>query len=85
MEENKNPKKKKKKRLPYVDDGHTVYDMSGLSKARGESDPESQVGLTRGEKRAAIRAAFAKYLPVLLTVLVCFFLTMLLIRCWLRV
>ncbi|HBF15296.1 MAG TPA: hypothetical protein DDW30_06400 [Clostridiales bacterium] len=81
----KAPKKKKKKRLPYTDDGHTVYDMSALSKQRGESDPADRVGLTRGERRAAIKAAFAKYLPVLLIVLICFFMTMLLMRLWLHV
>lgn len=41
-------------------------------------------GLTRKERRAAIRAAFACYLPVFLGVLLCFTVTALLIYFWLK-
>lgn len=75
--ENKKPKK------PFIDDGHTVYDMSGLSGKGDDTRRERNVFLTRAEKRAAIGAAFSTYLPVLLIVLACFGLTMLLIRFWL--
>lgn len=80
--------KKKKKRVPYVDDGHTIYDMSGVGRpgemkrdARQEKDP---VGLTRKEKNAAIRAALGRYLPVLGIVLLAFGITFFLIKLWLR-
>jgi len=76
-------KENKKPRKPYVDDGHTIYDMSGLSGKRDEPRRERDVFLTGKEKRAAIGAAFSTYLPVLLIVLACFGLAMLLIRFWL--
>ena len=74
---------KKPKRQPYIDDGHTIYDMSGLTGGR-KSAPSQPQGLNRKEKRAAIAAAFACYLPLLLTVLGSFALVMLLIKLWLR-
>lgn len=80
------PKKSKKKtKKPFVDDGHTVYDMSGLRGPGEQSEKENGVGLNRREKRAAIRAAFAHYLPILLLVILAFFGAMMLIRLWLHV
>lgn len=76
--------KKKKNRTPYIDDGHTVYDMSGLGPSNESSDNKSDVGLSKKEKWAAIRAAFALYLPILLLVFGCFFVAMLIIRLWLH-
>ncbi len=76
-------KKQKKKRQPYVDDGHTVYDMSGVRRPWEGTGKENPVGLTRREKWAAIRAAFGRYLPVLLIVLGCFALTLGLMYLWL--
>jgi len=75
---------KKRKRQPYIDDGHTVYDMSALT-GKEKTDPTQHVGLSKKEKIAAIVAAFECYLPVLLIVLGSFVLVMLLIKLWLRV
>ena len=87
MEENKpsKPKKerkiKKKKKVVYVDDGHTVYSMDALSKTppRKPTDPQ----LTRKERRAAIFAALGHFLPILLLVLTCFIATGLMLWLWL--
>lgn len=76
-------KKNKIRKAPYIDDGHTIYDMSGLNDLRKESDPENSIGLSRKEKWAAIRAAFATYLPMILSVVLGFGLTALLIYFWL--
>ena len=76
--------KKKKKRTPYIDDGHTVYDMSGLRPSNESSVGKSDVGLSKKEKWAAIRAAFALYFPILLLVFGCFLVAMLIIRLWLH-
>ena len=73
---------KKPKKQPYVDDGHTVYDMSGLT-GKDKSKPTQHVGLSKKEKIAAIAAAFECYLPMLLIVLGSFGLVMLLIMLWL--
>lgn len=80
----KKTEKDKKKKTHYVDDGHTVYDMSAFTKANGKTDPKDRVGLSRKEKRAAIRAGFARFLPALFIVIFCFFCTMLLMRLWLH-
>ncbi len=48
----------------------------------GKSD-RSDLGLTRKEKRAMIRAALATYLPILLGVLACFGLAALAMYLWL--
>ena len=76
-------KKNKVRKAPYIDDGHTIYDMSGLTDQRKESDPENNVRLSRKEKWAATRAAFRVYLPGLVAILLGFGLTMLLIWVWL--
>lgn len=77
----KQPSKKPKKQ-PYIDDGHTIYDMSGLT---GQDKHKNQsVGLTKEEKRAAISAAFSCYLPLLAMVLGSFLVVMLLIKLWLH-
>lgn len=81
---NNNQFDKKPKKQPYVDDGHTVYDMSGLT-GKDKSRPTQHVGLSKKEKIAAIIAAFECYLPLLLIVLGSFMLVMLLINLWLRV
>ena len=83
---NKAKKEKKKAKVVYVDDGRTIYDMSGVTrpgqvifpekKEKNNEDKKSRkaekVGLTRSERWAAIKAAYAVYLPVLLGVLLCF-------------
>lgn len=73
---------KKPKRRPYVDDGHTVYDMSGLT-GDNKKRPTQPLGLSGKEKFAAIRAAFEAYFPMLLLVLGSFLFVMLLIALWL--
>lgn len=77
-------KSKKKQKKPYIDDGHTVYDMSALT-GKDKSDPSKQIGLSMKEKIAAILAAFQCYLPMLLIVLGSFLFVMLLITLWLSV
>ena len=74
---------KKRKRKPYIDDGHTIYDMSGLTDKK-QSSTTDNVGLTGKEKIAAIIAAFECYLPLLLLVIGSFVLVMLLMALWLR-
>lgn len=75
-------KPEKKKKQPYIDDGHTVYDMSGLSR---DKSPSQNIGLSKKEKIAAIFAAFECYFPILLVVLGSFILVMLLMKVWLGV
>lgn len=76
-------KPKKKKKVKYVDDGHTVYSMEGLDEIRGIRRRGDGIKLSREERRAAIRAAFARYLPVLLIVIGSFTLAALLLYFWL--
>lgn len=76
-------KKKEKVKVKYIDDGHTVYSMDGLSPNAGRSDKKDEVRLSRAEKKAAIKAAFSVYFPILMLVLICFSLTMLLMHFWL--
>lgn len=83
---------KKKEKKPYVDDGHTIYDMDGVgrtgwwgsSKPTKEKKEQTPVGLTRRERWAAIRAALSIYLPVLLVLLAGFGLAAVLLSFWLR-
>ncbi len=76
--------KQNKKRKPYVDDGHTVYDMSGLDENR-RADKKERITLTRGERWAVIRAAFMRFAPPMLITLLGFTAALLLIRLWLHV
>lgn len=76
--------KPKKKKVKYVDDGHTVYSMDGLDEARGIKRRGDGIKLSRKEKWAAIRAAFARFLPIFLGVVGCFSLTALLLYFWLK-
>ena len=73
---------KKRKRQPYIDDGHTVYDMSAFYD-HDKKSPTQHVGLSRKEKFAAILAAFQCYFPLLLIALGSFALVMFLIKLWL--
>ena len=65
MKVKKEKRKKNKKKIVYVDDGRTVYNMDGVGGAKHYEKDEEKSGLTRKEKRAAIRAALETYLPVL--------------------
>ena len=60
----------KKKKVVYVDDGRTAYDMSNVGAKKAKD--ETNVSVTRKERRAIIKAAFAVYLPIVLGVLGCF-------------
>lgn len=79
-------KDKKDNKQKYVDDGHTVYNMdnvqSPLDAFRKKDD--DGVGLSRKEKRAAIRAALATYLPRVLSMIACFAVAAVLLYFWLR-
>ncbi len=75
----------KDKKKKYIDDGHTVYNMDGVSTSfwkRKKSD--DKVGLTGKERRTAIKAAFATYAPIFLGVLASFTIAILVIFLWLK-
>lgn len=76
--------KKKKTKEKYIDDGHTVFDMSGLSGSKTGNEKDDSIGLNKKEKLAAIKAAFATFFPVLLLTLACFTVAMLIIYFWLK-
>lgn len=76
-----------KRKTEFTDDGRTVYDMSGLEdmhRTGPRSEKKEKISVTRSEKRAMIRAAFARYAPIFFGVLACFTLAALLIYFWLR-
>lgn len=75
--------KNKQKKEKYIDDGHTIYDMN-VEGMRGYREKKQTVGLSKKEKFACIKAALEVFLPKLLLVLFCFFITMVLIYFWLR-
>lgn len=90
--------KKKKVKVIYVDDGRTLYNMNGvrrqnalipdkitndrLEKEKGKD--KEQASLERKERRAAIRAGYAVYLPIVLIVLGCFALVGVIAYFWLK-
>lgn len=78
----KNKDDKKKNKRAFVDDGRTVYDMSGLN-PDGKKDKEP-IGLSRKEKHAAIRAALLVYGRIFLIVLGSFALIGALLWLWLK-
>lgn len=73
----------KKKKTKFVDDGHTVYDMSGLTNSKPKEDSDS-LGLNRKERFAIVRAGLSVYLPKLVIIIIGFSLAFLLIYFWLR-
>ncbi len=87
--------KKQKVKVIYVDDGRTIFDMSGVERPNMFGSPscgkdkatnketkkkktQTPVGLSRKERWAAIKAAYAAYLPVLFIIILAFLLTMVL-------
>lgn len=74
---------KKKKSTPkeYVDDGHTIYSMDGLTDGKSKKE---KARLNTKELWAAIKAGFAVFLPKLLMVIGCFALVALLMYFWLN-
>ena len=83
--------KKKKVKIVYKeDDGHTIYDMSGVvdkfgrsgSNAKKQDSKNGGVYLTKKEKRALIKAGFKYYLPYLGIMLIGFAIAILLVYLW---
>lgn len=72
-----------KKNKPYVDDGHTIYNMDGIDEMQHGSRDKKGTGLNRKEKWAAIRAALAVYLPRFLGIIACFAVAAILLYFWL--
>lgn len=72
----------KKEKQKFIDDGHTIYnmDIDGMP----HRVKKSSIGLTKKERNAMIRAAFAHYIPIFLGVIICFLLTMFIIYLWLN-
>ncbi len=75
-------KREKKQKQPYVDDGHTIYNMDGVGRDRVKRDNE--VDLTRRERFAAIRAALETYLVPFVIALLGFGATAVLLYFWLK-
>lgn len=76
-------KRKKKESEPYVDDGHTVFNMDGVGGAHHVEKEEEHTRLTRAERRAILRAALSSYLPVFGLILLCFTVVLLMLYFWL--
>lgn len=72
------------KKTPYVDDGHTIYNMDGVDEIHRRHRKKSNVNLSKKERRAAIKAALAVYLPRFFGVLVCFAAVAVLLYFWLN-
>lgn len=83
MTENKPPKKKKRTKTKYIDDGHTIYSMEGLDPDAERKKKAGDIRLTRKERWAAIRAGLGRYLPILFMVLACFALAGGIVYLWL--
>ena len=76
-------KMKNKEKQTYVDDGHTIYsmDVEGLKNRRQKHNRST---LNNKERFALIKAAFARYLPILFGMILCFGIAMVLIYFWLN-
>ena len=75
----------KKKKQPYVDDGHTVYSMDGVDGPIWKrKKSQNNAALSGKERRAAIKAAFQTFAPIFFGVLACFSATALLLFFWLK-
>lgn len=85
MKKENSPSSEKRK-TEFEDDGRTLYDMSGLDdmhRTGARREKKEGISVTRKERRALIRAAFAHYAPIFFGVLACFTLAALLIYFWL--
>lgn len=93
----KDKQKKKKVKVIYVDDGRTLYNMDGVhrqnalipdkitqSRKEKKDEKKESASLERKERRAAIKAAFQVYLPVLACALLGFAIAGALIYFWLK-
>ena len=77
-------KKDKKKKVKYIDDGHTIYNMNVEGMRGYKKSSESADYIDKHEKRILIWAAFKAYAPKLLIVILGFTLAIILIYFWLR-
>lgn len=77
--------KNKDKKEEFIDDNHTIYnmDVDGMPKRRASSKG-NELGLTKKERRALIRAAYLHFIPILIGIIICFIIAMILIRLWLK-
>lgn len=83
----KNSSSDKKRKTEFEDDGRTIYDMSGIDdmhRTGPRREKKEKISVTRKERHAIIRAAFAHYAPIFFGVIVCFALAAVLIYFWLR-
>ena len=75
---------KNNKKDEFIDDGHTIYNMDVDGMPKRSSSKGNELGLTRKERRALIRAAFLHFLPIFIGIIICFALAMVLIHFWLK-
>ena len=75
---------KNNKKDEFIDDGHTIYNMDVDGMPKRSSSKGNQLGLTRKERRALIRAALLHFIPILFGIVLCFTLAAILIYFWLR-
>ena len=77
--------RKKKNKDEYIDDGHTVYnmDVDGMPYRRVKPKDDN-LNVTKAEKKAIIKAAFAQYTPFIICAIICFIITMIIISFWLK-
>ncbi len=74
----------KEKKEKFIDDNHTIYNMDVDGMPKRNSLKGNELGLTRKERRALIRAAYLHFIPILIGIIICFIIAMLLIRLWLK-
>lgn len=72
-----------KKKKQYIDDGHTIYNMDIDGMPHRRIQKKDNVSLTKKERRAMIKAAYAQYLPIVFGTILCFGLAALLMYFWL--
>lgn len=77
--------KEKKKKIEYIDDGHTIYnmDVDGMPH-RQFKQKNDNLNLSKKERKAIIKAALLTYMPVLFGVIFCFLIAMIIIYFWLK-
>ena len=78
--------KNKKKKVEYIDDGHTIYnmDVEGFKWHDNKIKNEDRVYVTKEDNTLLIKAAIKSYLPKMLIVLLGFTLAIILIYFWLN-
>ena len=74
----------KKNKKEYIDDGHTIYNMDVDGMPNRMIKNESGIYLSKDERKAAIRGAFAHFLPILFISILSFSLVMILMLLWLK-